>query len=274
MVTQKPTIAASSWRRALPHFQGRLSDNTYAANQSCRGLVKKLIRFKAALLTVALLSGCAGDPKFVGRPDLTIAQNGELPPPGSVDFVAEQRPYLVGPADRLAVDVFGVPELQRTVQVDGNGRVSLPLVGELNAGGLTPAQIATLIESRLRGYVRDPHASVNVDAVNQRIAVSGQVKVPGMYPVVGRMTLMRVIALAQGTTEFARQDYVVIFRRVNGQKMAGLYNIGAIRSGAYEDPEVYANDMIEIGDSAARRLFRDVLMTAPLLISPAIRLLR
>ncbi|MFV1920923.1 polysaccharide biosynthesis/export family protein [Sphingomonas sp. MJ1 (PH-R8)] len=237
--------------------------------------MKKSYRFSAALLTVALLSACASDPKFIGRPDLTLVPDGQLPPPAGQDLILEQRAYVVGPFDRISVDVYGVPELQRTVQVDASGRASLPLIGELNVAGQTPGQLATLVEARLRGkYVRDPHAIVNVDSVNQKIAVNGQVKVPGLYPVTGRMTLMRAIAVAQGTTEFAAKDYVVVFRRVNGQQMAALYNIGAIRSGAYEDPEVFANDLIEVGDSSARRTFRDILSAAPLIVSPVVALIR
>ncbi|MBC7042118.1 polysaccharide export protein, partial [Salmonella enterica subsp. enterica serovar Enteritidis] len=80
-----------------------------------------------------------------------------------------------------------------------------------------------------------------------------------LYPVNGRMTLMRAVATAKGTTEFAKLDDVVIFRTVNGQKMAALYNLKAIRQGAYDDPEVFANDVVVVGDSPARRLFKDIL---------------
>ncbi|WP_196782026.1 hypothetical protein, partial [Salmonella enterica] len=73
------------------------------------------------------------------------------------------------------------------------------------------------------------------------------------------MTLMRAVATAKGTTEFAKLDDVVIFRTVNGQKMAALYNLKAIRQGAYDDPEVFANDVVVVGDSPARRLFKDIL---------------
>lgn len=237
--------------------------------------MKKTYQFSAVFLAVALLSGCASGPKFVGRPDLTLVPGGKLPPPAGQDLILEQRAYVVGPFDRISLDVYGVPELQRTVQVDASGRASLPLIGELIVAGQTPSQLATLVESRLRGkYVRDPHAIVNVDSVNQKIAINGQVKVPGMYPVTGRMTLMRAIAVAQGTTEFADMEYVVVFRRVDGQQMAALYNIGAIRSGAYEDPEVYANDLIEVGDSAARRTFRDILSASPLFVAPLVAVLR
>jgi polysaccharide export outer membrane protein len=84
------------------------------------------------------------------------------------------------------------------------------------------------------------------------------------------MTLMRAIATAKGLDEFANQSDVVVFRTVEGQKLAALYNLKAIRRGAYEDPEIFANDVVVVGDSSARRLFRDIIQASPLLTTPLI----
>jgi polysaccharide export outer membrane protein len=105
------------------------------------------------------------------------------------------------------------------------------------------------------------------------ITVDGQVREPGLYPVLGRTTLMRAVATAKGTTEFARLQDVVVFRTVGDQQMVALYNLQAIRRGVYPDPEVFANDVVVVGDSPARRLFRDVLQAAPLLVTPLVALL-
>jgi polysaccharide export outer membrane protein len=75
-------------------------------------------------------------------------------------------------------------------------------------------------------------------------------------------------------SEFAKQDDVVILRTVDGRKMAGLYNIDAIRRGNYADPAIYANDVIVVGDSPARRRFRDLVSVAPLLAAPLIAVLQ
>jgi polysaccharide export outer membrane protein len=88
------------------------------------------------------------------------------------------------------------------------------------------------------------------------------------------MTLMRAIASAKGLSEYARQDDVVILRIVDGRKMAGLYNVDAIRRGAYDDPAIYANDMIVVGDSPQRRLFRDFVALTPILAAPLIAVLQ
>ena len=81
---------------------------------------------------------------------------------------------------------------------------------------------------------------------------------------------MRAVATAGGAAEFAKLDDVVIFRNVDGQQLAGLYNLKAIRRGNYSDPEVFANDVIVVGDSQARRLFRDLIQASPLITTPLI----
>src|SRR3546814_21117547 len=97
-----------------------------------------------------------------------------------------------------------------------------------------------------------------METVSQVVTVSGEVRKPGLYPVLGKMTLMRAIAQAEGSTEFADADNVVVFRTVSGQDMAAVYNLGAIRRGNYNDPAVYAHDVVVVGESGTRRLFTDI----------------
>jgi polysaccharide export outer membrane protein len=88
------------------------------------------------------------------------------------------------------------------------------------------------------------------------------------------MTLMRAVATAKGTTDQAKLTDVLIFRTVNGQKMVGIYDLKAIRRGTYGDPEVFASDIVVVGDSPSRRLFKDLLQVSPALLTPLIYLLR
>jgi len=97
-----------------------------------------------------------------------------------------------------------------------------------------------------------------------------EVRQPGLYPAGAGMTLMRAIARAQGTTEFAAANRVVLFRTVNGQQMAVLYDLRAIRMGAYEDPDVAPNDVIYVGESRARRIFPQIVQGLGILLSPLI----
>lgn len=238
-----------------------------------------MLKRVSALFLCLMLAACAtSGGKKLGGGDATVqvVQSGALPMPDRNDVVGEDRPYLIGPFDKLIIDVFGIEELAaREVQTDASGRISFPLAGVVEAAGRTPAEVEEVLEQRLRAaYVRNPQVTVNLkETVSQVVTVDGEVKEPGLYPVVGRMTLMRAVATAKGATEYSKLDDVVIFRTVKGQKMAGLYNLKAIRRGAYEDPEVFANDVVVVGDSSGRRLFKDGLQILPALITPLIYIL-
>lgn len=223
------------------------------------------------------LGACVSTPPLRSSEAVTVVANTELPPPHGTDLYAQDRPYLIGPFDKIRIDVFGIPELsERIVQVDAGGRASFPLAGSFQAAGLTPNQVAEELTRRLSGnYIRDPQVTVNLEeTVSQVVTVDGQVVRPGLYPVVGRMTLMRAVATAGGVGEFARLDDVVVFRTVGGQRFAALYNLRAIRRGGYADPEIFANDIVVVGDSQARRIFRDILQASPLITTPIVALLQ
>lgn len=230
-----------------------------------------------ALLAGLVLQGCAGHEPLQSSERLAVVQDSKaLPAPDRNDLTAADRPSLIGPLDTIQVDVFNVPDLSREMQVDASGRISMPLAGTIDARGKTSEELAQAIEAALRGrYVRNPEVTVNIkSSVSQVVTIDGQVVEPGLYPVTNQMTLMRAIASAKGLAEFARQDDVVILRTVSNRKMAGLYNIAAIRRGAYDDPPVYANDVIVVGDSPQRRLFRDFVSLSPLLAGPLIAVLQ
>jgi len=226
------------------------------------------------LIMLPALAACASDRSYVSDPQIRLAGTEGLPVPGKNDIYGQQRPYLIGPLDKLDIKVFGVDDLSLKVQTDASGRISMPLAGVIEASGKSPAEVAALIETGLRGkYVRNPEVTVNLeDTVSQVITVEGEVREPGIYPAVGKMSLLRSIATAKGTSEFARLQDVVIFRTVDGQKMAGIYNLKAIRQGNYADPELFPGDVVVVGDSQARRFFRDAVQVAPAVVTPLIYL--
>lgn len=230
-----------------------------------------------ALLVASALAGCARHEPLRSNGQLTVVEGSSvLPPPGRADLTAVDRPALIGPLDTIEVDVFNVPDLNREMQVDASGRIAMPLAGTIDVRGKTASEVATEISQALRErYVRNPEVTVNIkSSVSQVVTIDGQVVEPGLYPVTNQMTLMRVIASAKGLSEFARQDDVVILRTVGNQRMAGLYNVAAIRRGAYDDPLVYANDVIVVGDSPQRRLFRDFVSLSPILAAPLIAIVQ
>ncbi|WP_426256772.1 polysaccharide biosynthesis/export family protein [Sphingomonas sp. DC2300-3] len=230
-----------------------------------------------ALSCAILLTGCGVPEPIHSNGQLTVVEgSGVLPPPDRSDLTAADRPALIGPLDTIEVDAFGIPDLGREMQVDASGRIAMPLAGTIDVRGKTAAEVAAAIEAALRGrYVRNPQVTVNIkNSVSQVVTIDGAVSEPGLYPVTNQMTLMRVVASAKGLNEFARQEDVVILRTVGTRRMAGLYNIAAIRRGAYDDPPVYANDVIIVGDSPQRRLFRDFVALSPLLAAPLIAVLQ
>lgn len=230
-----------------------------------------------ALLLTSALSGCAGRTPLVSNANLTVVPDSHtLPAPERRDLTAADRPALIGPLDTIQVEVFNVPDLSREVQVDASGRIALPLAGTIDARGRTAGELAETVETALRArYVRNPEVTINIkSSVSQVATIDGQVVEPGLYPVTNQMTLMRIIASAKGMSEYARQDDVVILRTVDGRKMAGLYNVAAIRRGIYEDPAIFANDVIIVGDSPQRRMFRDFVSLTPIIAAPLIAILQ
>lgn len=233
-------------------------------------------RFSLLLLLGLSIAGCASTPPLQGGADVTVIDAAALPAPtGIVDDPAADE-YRIGPMDKLIIDVFGFENLDnRRFQVNASGGLSVPIAGPVDVGGLTPAQAEDRIEERLRAaYVRAPQVSVNVEeSLSRYVTVDGEVDQPGNYPLVNNMTLMRSVAAARGAGEFARLEQVVLFRTVNGQRMAALYDLSAIRSGAYADPRVYAQDVIVVGNSPARRIFQDLIQASTLLTGPLIAIL-
>lgn len=236
-------------------------------------LLRSCIKASGAAFLFLAMAGCTQD-KFIGRPDLQTVANQSLPPPAREDLILQQRSYVVGPQDRLVVDVYGAPDLSRTAQVDASGVLALPLIGSLPVSGKAPDEIARAVEARLRGrYIRDPKVTVTLDTANQVVTVDGQVARPGLYPVVGRMTLIRAVASAQGLTADATTDYVVVFRQVSGVQYAALYDLRAIRAGKYADPEIYANDVVSVGETNGRSIFQAIIQAGALLTAPIVTIL-
>lgn len=244
-----------------------------AARLARKGNTVKLLTVTA--LTLALtLSACAKDRPFEPGLNLELVTAESLPPPSGALDGAGRPQVLIGAFDRIAIAVFRTPDFNRSIDVDGAGLIHLPLVGTMTAVGRSPAELATEIEGRLRQqYLRDPQVSVQIEkSASQKVVVEGEVEKPGSYPITSTSTLLEAIATAEGTTEYSRLEEVVIFRTVGDRKMAALYNLDYIRRGTYPNPVVYAGDYIVVGDSPARRRFKDLIAGSTLLTTPIIAL--
>jgi polysaccharide export outer membrane protein len=226
-------------------------------------------KFAATLLCATLPFAWAGSAS-AGPTTLEAS----LPPPDPARGLSAQD-YRIGPLDELDVVVYQDKDLTQTVDVDASGRIVLPFVGQLEAAGKTPAELADLIRAKLaESYFQNPQVAVVVKkAVSQQITVEGEVTKPGVYPIVGRTTLIQAIALASGADQYADYRHVTVFRDVDHKRYDATYNLDAVNRGQSPDPEVYGNDIIVVQRSGIKATVRDyvaplapIIYTLPVII--------
>lgn len=177
-------------------------------------------------------------------------------------------PYTLGPGDLIAVRVYQEPELSvEEIALDEGGTISLPLIGDVGAGGRTATELARAIEvAYASNYLRDPRVSVIVRQARQRtIAVEGEVEQPGVFPYVEGQTLLSALALARSPTETAKLDQVMVFRTAGEEKLAARFDIQAIRGGRAPDVPLKSGDVVVVGYSSLRGTYQDVLRAVPVL---------
>ncbi len=236
-------------------------------------------KFRLGILALAVLMSATAckTPGPIGEdPGIAVAELASLPTPTAQDFVGSPHGDVARPLDVLSVGVFGVPDLTRTVRVGSGGFFEFPLIGAVQANGRTLAEISYEVETRLAGtYVRNPDVTIEfAERTGQVFTVGGEVGNAGQYPIIQRTSLMEAVAIAGGSTEYSRLKEVLVFREIDGQRYIGVYNMEAIQRGNYPDPEIYAHDVIMVGDSPNRRLIADVLRYTQLITSPLILLER
>jgi polysaccharide export outer membrane protein len=167
--------------------------------------------------------------------------------------------YRIGPSDLLEISVFQVPELSRTVRVNARGALTLPLIGQIQAGGLTGQQLEALLAQKLEEtYLQDPQVSVFIkEFISQRVTVSGSVNKAGVFPISGKTTLMQAIAMAGGLEKFADENDIKIFRERNGTREVLNYDLEPIRKGEIEDPVLNTSDVVVVARSDGRYAWRN-----------------
>ena len=130
----------------------------------------------------------------------------------------QNKNYIIGAEDVLDVDVWKQPELTRSIPVRPDGKISLPLLGDVQAAGMTPMDLGNSIQESLRKYVSDPQVTVIVTAINsQRIYVLGEVNRPGPEQLYSNMTVLQALSAAGGFTQYANRKKIYILRN-NGAK--------------------------------------------------------
>lgn len=222
------------------------------------------------LLLSLLLAACAsgGGARGVPRAGPGAAA---LPPPDANNMeeaFREASDYRIGGNDLISISVFGVDALSKEVRVNAKGQISLPLIGTVNAGGLTTAELEALLKTRYsENYLQNPQVSVFVkEFASQRVTMEGALKKPGVIPISGKITLLQAIALAGGIDEkIADPRGIVIMRQVNGRRMAAAYDLRMLRNGSIEDPQLYGDDIVVVEESGSKTMLRKFLDAMPII---------
>ena len=153
--------------------------------------------------------------------------------------------YKIGPQDVLRIDVWKEPEISRSVPVRPDGKITLPLLNDIQAAGLTPQQLAAKISEGLKKFITSPQVTVGVTEINsRRIFVNGEVTRPGAFPLLPNMTVLQALSSAGGFTQFARLKNIYILRMENGTQVKHPFNYKEAVSG--KRPE--QNILLEGGD--------------------------
>lgn len=225
-----------------------------------------LLRNLVALMIFLLVAGCSSGPSTRAA----STSGNLLPPPDTTSATGAYEggtDYRVGAQDLLEITVFGVPDLNRTVRVNSNGQISLPLVGGIQAGGKTIPELEKAIGASLeKTYLQNPQVTVFIkEYTSQRVTLQGSFKKPGIYPLTGKTSLLQAVAIAGGFDDLAEQSKVVVFRNVEGKKMAAVFDMEAISHGAAEDPQVYGDDIVVVSNSTRKSAFQNFIKTVPAL---------
>ena len=225
-------------------------------------------KIAASLYACVVLSACqsgvdatgldtTNEPSIVGSTegDLTVVAELQAPTGRAIG-----RSAPLAENDLLEIDVFQVDSLDREARIDGQGFISLPLIGAVQAAGLTVSELEQSIEQRYgRDYLQAPEVSVFIkESFGQRVTMDGEFRRPGIIPVTGQSTLLQTVSQAGGLTEIADPDRLFVFREFEQNKQVASYSISAIRRGDRPDPIVYGGDVIVAFPSNAKIAARNL----------------
>lgn len=190
---------------------------------------------------------------YTGHPSSVLCADEKAAPEkasGSAETVkgeiaANSDQYIIGPEDVLDIFVWKDEQLTKTVPVRIDGMISLPLVNDIQAAGLTPLQLKDVIVNKLKGYVDNPTVTVTVREANSyKIYVSGEVRTPGVMRIRSETTLLKAIISAGGFTEWANRRKILIISTENGKEKRTWANYNKIVDGDVPDVIIKRGDTI------------------------------
>lgn len=162
-----------------------------------------------------------------GSPAPAVSNNTEL----AAKSVSE-REYKIGPQDVLRVDVWKEPEITRSIPVRPDGKISLPLLNDIQAAGLTSLELAASISEGLKKYLNNPQVTVTVSEINsRRVYVTGEVGKPGALPLLPSMTVLQAVSSCGGFTQFAKIKKIYVLRQEGGKQVKYPFNYKEVVAG-------------------------------------------
>ena len=155
--------------------------------------------------------------------------------------------YKIGPQDVLRVDVWKETEISRSVPVRPDGKISLPLLNDVQAAGLTAMELANTITEGLKKFINNPQVTVTVTEINsRRVYVTGEVTRPGAYPLLPNMTALQALTSAGGFTQFSNPKKIYVLRNENGKQVKHPFNYKSVLDGKQDDIPLLPGDTIVV----------------------------
>ena len=202
--------------------------------------MKKILT--AFLLTAFAISLATAAPSFAQE-----AKAADPPKKAQGEIAADSDAYVIGPEDVLHIYVWREETLTKTVPVRIDGKISLPLVDDVQAAGFTPLQLKNRLTEQLKGFVDNPTVTVTVMEANSfKVYVSGEVKQPGIHRIRSEVTLVKLISLVGGFTEWANKRKILIISRENGKEKRVTANYNRIIDGDEPDVVIRRGDVVVV----------------------------
>lgn len=166
---------------------------------------------------------------------------------GPVHVATTDASYKIGPQDVLRIDVWKETEISRAVPVRPDGKISLPLLNDVQASGLTAMELANVITEGLKKFINSPQVTVTVTEINsRRIYVTGEVTKPGAYALLPNMTALQALTSAGGFTQFSNPKKIYVLRNESGKQVKHPFNYKAVLDGKQEDFPLQPGDTIVV----------------------------
>jgi polysaccharide export outer membrane protein len=207
------------------------------------------MNFSTGLVMAAWLAFAFGQAQEVQKPVATGTSSQKTEPSAKSATTPQgtfnDAEYKIGPQDVLRIDVWKEAEVSRAVPVRPDGKISLPLLNDVQAAGLTPMKLAAVIADGLTKYINNPQVTVTVSEINsRRIYVTGEVSRAGAFPLLPNMTVLQALSSSGGFTQFAKLKNIYVLRTEDGKQVKLPFNYKDAVNG--KKPE--QNVLLQAGD--------------------------